>query len=221
MAWYMPSGTESEQSELEAAQRSNTGTAGAQKASNLGQSAAISAGQSAGLSAGGAASSMGATKGQAEALAGNTANAETQNAIASKTEEAAKANQEEIKDKEKRLQEAEAAQAEQLGTIDKIGAVNNALGTTALTAAGTAFGGPVGGAIGAGLGAAVNAGRQAILDKWGNSDSKWKRGLASVGSMLLSDERAKEIDERCGYHSRIKDARLLHLLDEIKEEGNE
>lgn len=218
----MPNDTEKEQSELEAAQRSNTGTAGALKASNLGQSAAISAGQNAGLTAGGAASSMGATKGQAEALAGNTANAETQNAIASKTEAAAKANQEEIKDKEKRLQEAEAAQAEDLATIDKVGAVNNALGTTALTAAGTAFGGPVGGAIGAGLGAAVNAGRQAILgSKWAKSDNKWKRGIASIGSMLLSDERAKEIDERCGYHSRIKDERLLHLLEEIKEEGNE
>lgn len=197
--------------ELEKAQRANTGVTGARKATDIGTGAAISAGQSAGQSTANAATSMGATKGQAEALASNTANAATAENVASKTAEAAKANQEEIANKEKKLQEAEAAQAEQLGTVDKIGAVNNALGTTALTAAGTAFGGPVGGAIGAGLGSAVNAGRQLILDKWGDSDNKWKRGAARLGSVLLSDERLKVIEERCGYKSKIKKPALLEL----------
>ena len=218
MAWAIPSGTENEQEALEKSQRENTGAAGAAKAKALGEMAALAVGANQGQAAAQAAGSAGATKGQAESLAGNIGNAATQNAIASKTEEATKANQEEVENKQKQLEEAEAAQAEQLGTIDKVGAVNNALGTTALTAAGTALGGPVVGAIGAGLGSAVNAGRQALLSKWGKSDNKYKRGIAAIGSMLLSDERAKILEERCGYHSKIKDERLLHLLEELKDE---
>lgn len=208
------SGVGSANEALENAQKQNTGYAGTQKAQQMGNAAAQAAGQSAGVSAANAASSMGATKGQAETLAGNTANAATAANIASKTAEAAKANQEDIKNKEKQLQEAEAAQAEQLGTVDKIGAVNNALGTTALTAAGTALGGPIGGAIGAGLGSAVNAGRSLLLDKWGNSGNKGKRTAARLGSILLSDERLKVIEERCGYKSKIKKPQLLELRNE-------
>lgn len=219
MAWAIPSGTEKEQEALEKSQRENTGAAGANKARALGEMAAQSVGANQGAQAAQAAGAAGATKGQAESVAGNIANTATQNAIAGKTEEATKANQEEIENKQKQLEEAEAAQAEQLATVDKVGAVNNALGTVGLTALGTAFGGPVGGAIGAGLGSAVNAGRQAILSSpWARSNNKAKRGIASIGSMLLSDERAKVIEERCGYKSKIKDERLLHLLDAIEEE---
>lgn len=211
--------TEKEQKELEKAQRANTGEAGASKARTLGEIAAQASGANAGQSTAQMASTAGATKGQAESLAGNASNAATNAAIAGKTEEAAKANQEEIANKEKQLQEAEAEQAEKLATVDKIGAGLNTAGTAGLTALGTAFGGPVGGAIGAGIGGLVGAGRSALMGSWGNSNNKVKRSIGQIGGLLLSDERCKELDERCGYKSKIKKDVLLHLLENVIDES--
>lgn len=216
------SGVAAKNKNLESAQRKYTGINGAILANEQGQAGAQSVGQNQGQMAQNAAASAGASKGEAAVLGQNASNVAQQNAIAGETQKAAEANQKEVEDKEKQLEEAEAAQAEKNATIDKIGQANNAVGTAALTAGGTAIGGPVGGAIGAGLGAAVNLGRTAISNSsWTNSNNRAKRGIARFANMALSDERAKEIEERCGYHSKIKNEALLHLLDEVKDEIKE
>lgn len=186
-------------SDYEGARRNVDKIAGRNTAENAMKTATSGAsgiGQSTGESVASAGKNVGLTKAQAEGVGQNVANTQSQSSLGNEYAKSIEQQNRELAEAENKAGEEKEKEMQENDTWSTIGTANQTAGTAALSAINPAFG-----ALGAGLAGISRLGANALKSKGGG----WRKAGNILDALLC--------DERCKYKSKIKDQRLLHLLD--------